>query len=145
MACKTWQTEHTCPICLRHGRNRDGVDGAWSHVGGCPGTLAEWYGLHWLASQCRLTADHWSNYDFTNCRIGLSTRGYHCVDETRQWPMSIDALLTRFSFLILQTTKLALAHLAVAVQKLPERRSRYTQNYGRMISVAPLLQSSSLT
>ena len=47
------------------------------------------------------------------------------------------SMLNRVSALILKTRKLALSHLAVAVQKLPEWRPRYTRNYGHVIAIAP--------
>ena len=54
----------------------------------------------------------------------------------RQWPISINALLDRFSTLILKTRLLALEHLAVAVNQSPDWCPIYIRK-DKTIAVAP--------
>ena len=32
---RAWQAQHVCTICVKHDRNRDGVDSPWSYMDGC--------------------------------------------------------------------------------------------------------------
>ena len=149
MACQSWQAQHVCPICKRSDRNIGGVHNPWSYVEGCLSHLStgsgcigallnadspELTGQSMILSTAELLAQlHPPNSirDF----MPAVTIVYMRPGRHRQWPMSINALLDRFSLLIFKTRKLALLNFRTAVQNNPKWRPNYYK--GTKVATAP--------
>ena len=157
MACQSWQAQHVCPICKRSDRNIGGVNNPWSYMDGCLEHLSTGAGCIGALlnatspdttgpSMILSTAELLAKLHPPNCIrdfMPATTILYMGPGGHRQWPMSINPLLDRFSLLIFKTRKLALLNFQAAVQNNPKWRPRYYK--GLSIATAPLHQSSSLT
>ena len=133
MACQSWQAQHVCPICKRSDRNIGGVNNPWLYMDGCLEHVSTGAGCMGAllkaespentgSSMILFTSELLSKLHPPNCIrsfMPATTTLYMGLGGHRQWPMSINALLDRFSMLILKTRKLALLNFQAAVQNNP--------------------------
>ena len=119
MACLNWQSTHACPVCKRPDRNLAGGKDRWSYVSGCLEHMHSGAGC--MGSLFDADSPNMSGVTMipTTAELlkgmypGRCTRDFMPVATIghRQRPMSISAVLDRFSLPIGRSRKYAIATL----------------------------------